>query len=233
MTVSEWTHIQTHILEFEEKGLVTRTFRRLDPDRQQIIIAAILSEAIEKGPADLNIKQVAERAGVSVGSLYTYFGNRDGLMNFAIALCIGYLTDAFETFRPMLAALPLTEALTAYLGGGIEWSRTWMGLIQFFARAAYRGDAELGERVVRPIADAMRRTVQDILQAAIERGELRPDIDLEAATRLVHGLTIVVGDSQLLPYLNTYFQTTADTVAFERVLKAMISLIEEGFGSKK
>jgi len=55
------------ILELEKKGLVTRTFRRLDSDRQQAIITAILDEAGETGPQDLNIKRVAERAGVSTG----------------------------------------------------------------------------------------------------------------------------------------------------------------------
>ncbi len=45
------------IVEMEQKGLVTRTFRRLDPDRQQAIITAILDEAGETGPQDLNIKR--------------------------------------------------------------------------------------------------------------------------------------------------------------------------------
>jgi hypothetical protein len=33
------------IMELEKQGLVTRTFRRLDPDRQAAIIKAILDEA--------------------------------------------------------------------------------------------------------------------------------------------------------------------------------------------
>ena len=70
--LTEWTQITARILEFEQAGLVTRTFRRLDPQRQQAVLVAILDEAIEKGPAAINIKQVAERAGVAIGSLYQY-----------------------------------------------------------------------------------------------------------------------------------------------------------------
>ena len=137
MDLADWTQIHTHILQFEQEGLVTRTFRRLDPERQQAILNAILDEAIEKGPTSLNIKQVAERAGVAVGSLYTYFGSREGLLDFAIELCVRYMTDAFNSYRPYLLALSLRQALAAYLTGGVEWSRTQTGLVQFFVRAAY------------------------------------------------------------------------------------------------
>jgi len=85
--------------------VVTRTFRRLDPERQQAIVYAILDVTIEKGPALLNIKKVAGRAGVAVGSLYQYFGSREGLMSFydrvvcAPADLIIYAIQAFSGFH--------------------------------------------------------------------------------------------------------------------------------------
>jgi len=233
MTLSEWTQIHAHILELERKGLVTRTFRRLDPDRQQAILGAILDEAVEKGPASLNVKQVAARAGVSVGSLYQYFGNRERLLAFAVELCTRWMTDAFDEYRPMLAAMPLREALAAYLLGGIEWSQTQVGLVQFFARAAYHGDPELAESVVRPVAEVMRETVREILTQAAARGEVRADVDLEAAARVVNALLIAVGDSQLLPYLNTYFQVMDKEISPERILEAALALILQGIGPEK
>jgi AcrR family transcriptional regulator len=230
MTLSDWTQIHAHILQLERKGLVTRTFRRLDPDRQQVVLRAILDEAVEKGPAALNIKQVAERAGVSVGSLYQYFGSREGLLAFAVELCARWVTDIFDEYRPMLAAMPLREALAAYLLGGIEWSQTQVGLVQFFARAAYHGDPALAESVVRPVADVMRQTTYDILAQAAARGEVRADVDLEATARVVNALLIAVGDSQLLPYLNTYFQVSDEAVPPERILEALLALIVRGIG---
>ena len=228
--LSEWTQIHQHILQFEQEGLVTRTFRRLDPERQQAVIAAILDEAIEQGPTSINIKQVAERAGVSIGSLYQYFGNRDGLMNFTIELCARFMSDLFKSYSPDLTAMPLREGLAAYLAGGIEWSETQAGLVQFFARAAYHGDAELADRVVKPIALTLRTIIHAMLLAAQERGEVRSDIDLEATTRLIHALTIAVGDAQLLPYLNNYFQVTDKKVSAPRILDALLALIMQGIG---
>jgi AcrR family transcriptional regulator len=230
MTNSDWTHIHTHILKLEQEGLVTRTFRRLDPERQQAVIAAILDETGERGPTLINIKRVAERAGVSIGSLYQYFHNREGLMTFTVELCVRLVTNAFDEYRPALAAMPLREGLAAYLAGGLEWGQTQAGLVEFFARAAYHGDPQLSEQVVRPIANVLREIIHDMLTEAARRGEIRSDVDLEAATRIVHALTIAVGDSQLLPYLNTYFQVSDKKISPQRAVDAMIELIMCGIG---
>ncbi len=234
MRLSDWKQIHARILELEQKGIVTRTFRRLDPERQQAILLAIVDEAVEKGPASLNIKRVAERAGVSVGSLYTYFPNRDGLISFVIEVSLRIITDAFEEFRPILLSLPLRDALAAYVAGGVEWSRMYEGLLKLFARAAYVGDPELDDRLVRPVADILRQMAVDMLVQAASRGEIREDVDIEATARIIHTLTIGVGDSQLLPYLNTYLQVTdeAKDVGPERALEALTALILEGVGKR-
>lgn len=230
--VEEWSKIHTYILQLESEGLVTRTFRRLDPERQREIILAILSEATQKGLTLLNIKTVAKNAGVAVGTLYTYFPNREGMLEFAIELVSRFILEEMAVYRPLIVSLPIREGLHYYLVGGVEWSQIFSGFVQLFARAAYQGDPELQERMVRPVATLLREIVQDMLVHAIERGEIRGDIDLEASTRVVHALTIALGDSQLLPYLNTYFQVSDTSITPEQTMEAMIDMILSGIGKK-
>jgi AcrR family transcriptional regulator len=230
MAFADWFNFQSYIQQLEEAGKITRTFRRLDPARQQAVINAILEEAAQKGPASLNIKEIARRADVSVGSLYQYFPNRDGLLDFAIELSARYMTDMFEMSRPYLTAMPLHAALKAYLSVGLEWGKTETGLVRFYGRAAYQGDPDLAERLVRPVAEAMRKITFAMLEGAVQRGEIRPDVDLDAASRLVNGLMIVVGDSQMFPYLNTYFQITDAQVSQEHILEALAPFILKALG---
>jgi TetR/AcrR family transcriptional regulator len=224
----DWSDIQIHILQLEQEGKVTRTFRRLDPERQKIVIDAILEEASEKGPTSINIKEVARRADVSIGSLYQYFGNREGLLDFAVALCVRYTINLFEQFGPVLSTLPIREALRYYILGGIEWGQTEASLVRFLGRAAYQGDPEMTESVVRPVADVMLALMREILTQASERGELRPDLDLDATARAVNALMIAVGDSQLLPYLNNYFRVSDENMPLERVVDALVEMLLHG-----
>jgi AcrR family transcriptional regulator len=226
MIPHDWLQTQAYILQLEKEGLVTRTFRRLDPDRQQAVLTAILDEAVDRGPTSINIKQVARRAGISVGSLYTYFENRDGLLTFAVELCIRLMRDIFGYARQYLLAMPIREALRGYMAGGFELGEAQAGMMQFFVRAAYNIDSELSEQVVRPIAEVMRDLVRDMLAEAIKRGEVRDDIDIEATARIIHAMTLVV------PVLNVYFQVVGDDVTVPRSLEAFIDLIMAGIGTE-
>ena len=78
---------------------------------------------------------------------------------------------------------------------------------------------------MRPVAEIMRKLTFDILEQAVQRGEIRPEVDLEVASRLVNGLMIVVGDSQMLPYLNTYFQITDGQVSQEQIMATLVPFI--------
>jgi len=228
----DWTSIHTHILALEEAGLVTRTFRRLDPGRQQAILQSILDEAIEVGPTSIKIKRVAARAGIAVGSLYNYFGSRDNLLAFTVEICTRYVLDMFAAFQPYLVAMPLREALAGYLQGGLEWSETQAGLVQFFVRAAYQGDEALYPRCVEPIAEMMLAIVTEMLAQAVARGEVRPDVDLEATAHVINATLLAVGDSQLLPYLNRYLCVSDADVPFDRTIDALLDLILDGIATK-
>lgn len=228
MEISEWSQIHTHILQLEQEGLVTRTFRRLDPNRQEVVLSAILAEAIEKGPTSLNIKQVAARAEVSVGSLYQYFGNRAGLMAFTVALCGRYIQDTFAQYRDLLVTMPIRDGLSAYLMGGVYWGETQKALMQFFVRAAYHGESDLQDSIVRPLAMQMRELVTEMLTQAQVRGELYADLDLNVSARIINTLMIALGDAQLLPYLNVYYQVYDEETSLEQVVETTIKLIMGG-----
>lgn len=214
--------------DLEKEDLVTRTFRRLDPERRQAVLDALFEEAAEKGPGRLNIKQVAERSGASIGSLYQYFGNRENLVRFLVKIVVRSMIELLRMGAAVDKGMPVRPALHSYLIDGIRISQSQKTLTKFLTLSAYQGDEEIGKTVVLPIATEMRETIRDLLKAGVARGELRPDIDLEAASRAVNVLLIALGDSQLVPNLNSYFQVSDKDVSFERTLDAGLDMILRG-----
>jgi hypothetical protein len=55
---------------------------------------------------------------------------------------------------------------------------------------------------------------------------------MESTARLVHSLMIAAGDSQLLPYLNNYFQVVDAAIPAERTLEALLELILKGIAAQ-
>ena len=83
-------------------------------DRSRHTVAAILEATIrvldEAGSAGLTTTRVAEVAGVSVGTLYQYFPNRDALLNALLADHLEAAIAAVERECTACAGLPLAEA---------------------------------------------------------------------------------------------------------------------------
>jgi len=248
---------QDELLRLQRRGLVTGTFRRLDPERQHAVLLAALEEMSVSGPTGFRVKEAARAAGVSVGSLYQYAGSRQGLVDLAVTILGERLAAELRGYVPLLAALPLAEGLTAWVQGGIEWSRERSAMMRAFARAAYEGTAvdadgpataaagttgptgpagptgaapasRAVEVLVGPVADAMLDAVRAMLAAGRERGEVRADLDLEATARAVHATLCAVTDAHLLPHLGRYYQPSAPEVAFERTLAATVALVVAG-----
>jgi AcrR family transcriptional regulator len=216
------------IQHLEQKGLVTRTFRRLDIARQMTIITAIMQESSLHGPAGMNIKKIATRAGVSIGSLYQYFNNKEGLLNFAIELAVQQTVESFNTFLPYLDQLTFKEAYSIYLSAGLEWGEAQQQFVRFFAKAAYQDHPDLADSVVKPISTCMLSIIRIMVQKGQQRGEIRSDIDTEAVARILHALSIVIGDAALLPYLNTYFQVSDETLSLSYLMDSLMDILEHG-----
>lgn len=216
------------LLRLEQAGLVTGTYRRLDPERQRAVAAAILTEALERGPSRVRLKETAAVAGVSVGSLYQYFGDREGVLDFAIELVSQSLVAELGGFIPLLADLPLREGLRAWVTGGMEWSQEQAAVLGFFVRGAYEGDPALGDRLVAPVAAVMLDAISAMIAAAVERGEASAGLDVPATARAVHALLAAIADGRLLPHLGRYLLVSDDPVAFDRILEAALDLVCAG-----
>lgn len=220
------------------EGLATATFLRLDPVRRRAILGAVLAEAQNRGPGEINIKELAARAGVPVGSLYQYFPHREALLRAAAWLVSSRLAAQLEAAGPALAALPLAEALGTYLLSGLEWSRQEAGFLRFFAQAVYRDALDspgpaLRRDLVEPIARALLGLVRGILEAARDRGELRPGLDADAASRIVHTVLCASGDAVLLPGLNDYYRLYGPGEDPASRVGAVVDLLVAGLARKE
>jgi AcrR family transcriptional regulator len=216
---------------YEQKGLITRTFRRLDPEKRNRVIAAILAESAEAGPASLNIKNVAARAGVAVGALYTYFTNREGLLDFAVELVTEQVVQHFRQYGDVFTSMPLKFGFKWLVKSTLEWAEANPGLAQFYLRAAYDDHDDLHRRVVEPVSGTLLGILREMVMKAGERGEIRAGVDLEALARVLHALAIAAADPILLPHLHPYFKMVDGECGLDRLLSSMTEVLMRGISA--
>src|ERR1700722_1032131 len=90
-------------------------------ERAQLTVEAILeaaSQVFERhGYAHASTNRIAERAGVSIGSLYQYFPNKDAIL---VALARRHLTDGMAVLWPQVQRLGGEESWDEVLPGIVE-----------------------------------------------------------------------------------------------------------------
>ncbi len=150
-------------------------------ERSQVMIETLLQATARilrrEGRDSLNTNRIAEVAGVSVGSLYQYFPNKESLVD---ALRERYDAQFLERLIRALgntAQLPPRRALRAFVRFIID---------------IHREDPELHNELASEIPEGQQRTVREMVRAFLEahRDELRRP-DLEIATYVV----VEVGES--------------------------------------
>lgn len=158
----------------------------------EILDAAELVIA-EVGYPDLTTNQVAARAGLSPGSLYQFFRNKDEILD---GLVSRYTDDRREFWEERLAAVPPDVPIEALVSGFVDES------VAFKTRAPAYWALLYGSATGDRLAAAAQRLHEAVAEnVAAMLAQRAPHLDKER--RLVMGMMAVAAVKAVLPMITT------------------------------
>jgi AcrR family transcriptional regulator len=158
-------------------------------DTVQTILSAAARVLEESGQADFNTNRVAERAGVSIGSVYQYFGDKNELLT-----ALG-LQNVERTERELLAELSTLRERRAspesYARGLMDvWCRTHQEAHQALIYAVHSELPALRARADLAFERFVSEVAKQLSAAGAERARLRAQVAVLTGAALVHELII-------------------------------------------
>jgi AcrR family transcriptional regulator len=164
------------------------TTRRPDPRparTRAVILRAIHELVTEQGVADTTIAQVSDRAQVAVGSIYTHFGSKDGLV---LELAWSRTAPAFAALQERRGDRSPLERVTALGEAIVEFAlEEPVSLGAFLGQQALPSDLTAYEagRALLAEVELVSAQLRADLQEAIDAGQTPPaDADELAAMLL-------------------------------------------------
>jgi AcrR family transcriptional regulator len=148
-------------------------------NREQLLAAAKAAFA-EAGP-DVALEEIARRAGVGIATLYRHFPTRDALLSGVYRREVEQLAAAADT---LLADEPPLAAFERWLHLLVDYMATKRVIAP--ALQASSGD---GAKVYASSGAAILEALDRLARAAIESGQIRPDLQPEDLLRMVMGLS--------------------------------------------
>src|SRR4051794_8286031 len=158
-----------------------RLGRKRDHPRDADILAAAVDVLAEVGYDGMTIDMVATRAKAGKATLYRRWTSKSDLVIDAVACMKNQGTD--------LSALPDTGTLRGDLVAmikphsiedGAKKTRVMAGIVSLIAR-----EPELARAAHAAIMEPRARANRLLLQRAIDRGEIAPDVDLDTVTLIM------------------------------------------------
>jgi AcrR family transcriptional regulator len=154
--------------------------------RRDEIIAALVRTVVDEGIDGLTVKKVAERAGVSPALVMYYFTNKDEMIIAAWTAAVDRLTSRIhEGAADPEGAQKLHDMFRVNFVDRDPGAPPWGFWLNLWAKAS--GTPELRARHEAG-SEQRRQGFIAIVETAIERGEMRPDIDATLMGDLVYAL---------------------------------------------
>jgi AcrR family transcriptional regulator len=155
--------------------------RPRDARADRAILESTLELIAERGVYEFRTEDVAARAGVGKGAIYRRYGSKDELVTAAIAALVSeeiVVPDTGSTQGDLHVLM--REAVGLYRGSLA--ARLMPNLVGAMAQKP-----ELAHAVREEFLAPRRAALGEVVRRGVERGDLRPDLDVELALDVLGG----------------------------------------------
>ena len=166
-------------------------WRRLPEERPKQILDAALAVFAERGLAAARLEDIAKRAGVSKGTIYLYFANKEELFRGVVRSTVIEFIErgeaAFEQDRDPMRALDL------WMEGHWNWVRSaTFPAMHRLVNSELRDFPDLAAFYATEVVGRAQRLVCEILERGMETGVFRR-MDANVAARMLSALMVTHG----------------------------------------
>ncbi len=208
------------------KKHVHSTFANLALAKQQAVLRAAIAEFARQGYGRASINVIVREAGISKGSLYQYFPNKEALFHFVFARfnakvkgvvkALGVQDDFFLLIRQVLEA-------------GLAFIDSYPEYFQIYLRVLFEQDVPRRQELINQVRLFSAEYFGPVCAAAQVKGVIRSDISLE--------MVIFILDAAIDRFLQAYAQpylagglglVTEKSGEIDRHISDLIKVLQEG-----
>lgn len=175
--------------EKAERQFHKDTFEKTTAERRQRVIDVAISEFASRGYSATNINDIAKKAGISIGAMYSYFASKEDLflaiVNTAFTLLESVLTQtrakqecAIQVFKDLLKA-------------SREYALRYPELNQIYLDLTTQGLSEMASRFSNKLESVTVRLYRDVIRQAKKDGQVSHDINEDAAAFFIDNFFVM------------------------------------------
>ena len=188
-------------------------FKKLSPDKQEKILQTAITEFAEYGFNSANINTIAEKAGVSVGSMYKYFNSKHDLYLMAISFSVDKLKSVLnEITSHRLDFLSTVEKIIRAIQ---LYSRENIYPTKLYNEMTTENTSEFVWKIVSQMEGITAKLYAAFIEEAQQNENARKDIDPRYFAFFIDNLFILLQFSYACEYYKERLKIFIDKDIFE------------------
>ncbi|MDH4318336.1 MAG: TetR/AcrR family transcriptional regulator [Desulfobulbaceae bacterium] len=207
----------------------TNTFCNLPAEKRERILAAAVEEFAANGYQKASLNSVVKRSGISKGSLYQYFENKEGLF-FHIFECFKDLVKASANAAlAQVAKADFFAQLEAIVWAGIRFIDTHPDYFQIYLRVVFEQDVPRREELVSRVRLFPLEYMGPLCEAGQRAGVIRADVEPAMAVFIVDAALERFLQAYAAPYLDGGIGLTGkNKLQLREAVATMIRVLRAG-----
>lgn len=188
-------------------------FDKISEEKKSRILEAAITEFANYGYDRANINKIAEKAGVSVGSIYKYFNNKQDLylaiVNFSVEKLKTVLNEIISSEVDFLSTVEkIIKAIQLF-------SRSDVYLTKLYNEMATENNSELVWKIASDMEGVSANLYSSIIKKAQDNGQVRKDINPDYFAFFLDNLFILLQFSYSCEYYKERLKMFIDEKVFD------------------
>lgn len=213
---------------------MTELFERIAAEKRVRILETAMEEFARCGYENANTNTIAQKACISVGSLYKYFVSKEDLFLTTVKYCSAALKETLEGIMQQEEdiLLKVEKVLRAIQ----KHSREHRSMIHLYNEMTTNSNSDLMRQSVDEIEGMTSRMYTDLVRRLQQEGEVRKDCDPGIFAFLLDNLFMSLQFSYACEYYAKRFALYAGEDVFERddyVVEQTLKFVKGAFTEPK
>jgi len=158
--------------------MALKTFDKLDQKKKSKIFREAVREFAARGYAKASINAMVENLGIAKGSIFQYFGDKQGLFSFVFSRSVEIVKDHLKSVRAETADENFFHRLETILTSGVQFVRKHPKIYTLYAKIQFEGNLGFCSRMLSSLRKESFEFLSDLIKTGIRRGEVDPALNV-------------------------------------------------------
>ena len=209
--------------------IAAERFHNLPEEKKERILTVASEEFSQKGYAGASINSIVGRLGIAKGSLFQYFGTKDGLFHFVFSRALERAKGNLRDVRDNTHRRDLSSRLNDTLLAGAWFIRRHPLLYRLYLQLLSDNTIPLRNDMLLALRQYSLEYIRSLLEEAKQRGELADHVDLNRAAFMIDAVMDRFLQAQAVPHIDAGLGLfDGDMTDIQGWIEDMVQLIQKG-----